>query len=64
MAVARTASIPVRQASRAANTPITTDDVEIKPSTVYSLRQLQDQWSQGAIAGSELLAAIDQLATD
>jgi predicted homoserine dehydrogenase-like protein len=44
--------------------PITASDVEIKPSTVYSLRQLQDQWSQGAIAGAELLAAIDQLATD
>jgi hypothetical protein len=46
------------------DTPITAADVEIKPSTVYSLRQLQDQWSQGAIAGAELLAAIDQLATD
>jgi predicted homoserine dehydrogenase-like protein len=48
----------------AMDTPITAADVEIKPSTVYSLRQLQDQWSQGAIAGAELLAAIDQLATD
>jgi predicted homoserine dehydrogenase-like protein len=48
----------------AMDTPITAADVEIKPSTVYSLRQLQDQWSQGAIADAELLAAVDQLATD
>ena len=48
----------------AMDTPITADDVEIKPSTVYSLRQLQDQWSQGAIADAELLAAVDRLATD
>ncbi len=48
----------------AMDTPITTADVEIRPSTVYSLRQLQDQWSQGAIADPELLAAIDRLATD
>jgi predicted homoserine dehydrogenase-like protein len=46
------------------DTPITTTDVEIKPSTVFSLRQLQDRWSQGAIADAELLAAVDQLATD
>jgi predicted homoserine dehydrogenase-like protein len=44
--------------------PITLADVEIKPSTIYSLRQLQDQWSQGAIDETELFAAIDQLATD
>jgi len=50
--------------SIAMDTPITTADVEIKPSTVYSLRGLQDRWSQGAIAESELLAAVDQLATD
>ncbi len=48
----------------AMDTPITAADVEIKPSTVYRLRQLQDQWSQGAIADAELLAAVDQLATD
>jgi predicted homoserine dehydrogenase-like protein len=48
----------------AMDTPITLADVEVKPSTVFSLRQLQDQWSQGAIAEAELLAAIDQLATD
>ena len=48
----------------AMDVPITSADVEIRPSTVYSLRQLQDQWSQGAIADAELLAAVDQLATD
>ncbi len=48
----------------AMDTPITSADVEIKPSTVYSLRQLQDQWSQGSIADAELLAAVDRLATD
>ena len=44
--------------------PITTADVEIKPSTVYRLRQLQDQWSHGSITDSDLRAAVDQLATD
>jgi predicted homoserine dehydrogenase-like protein len=48
----------------AMDTPITSADVEIKPSTVHSLRQLQDRWSQGAIADAELLAAVDALATD
>ncbi len=48
----------------AMDTPITNADVEIKPSTVHSLRQLQDQWSQGAIADAELLKSVDQLATD
>ncbi len=48
----------------AMDTPITAADVEIKPSTVYSLRQLQDQWSDGLIAEPELLSAVDQLATD
>ncbi len=48
----------------AMDAPITLADVEIKPSTVYRLRQLQDQWSQGAIAEPELLATVDELATD
>jgi predicted homoserine dehydrogenase-like protein len=48
----------------AIDTPITSADVEIAPSTVYSLRQLQDRWSQGAIAPAELLAAVDALAND
>jgi predicted homoserine dehydrogenase-like protein len=48
----------------ARDAPITLADVQITPSTVFSLRQLQDRWSQGAIDEPELLAAIDQLATD
>lgn len=48
----------------ARDTPITVADVEIRPSTVYRLRHLQDQWSQGAITEAALLAAVDQLATD
>ena len=46
------------------DTPITLANVEIKPSTVYSLRQLQDRWMAGTLAGSELEAAADQLARD
>ena len=48
----------------AMDTPISTADVEIKPSTVNSLRQLQDQWTEGAIGESDLLAAVDELAND
>ena len=48
----------------AMDTPITAADVEIKPSTVHSLRQLQDQWSGGSITDSDLLAAVDLLVTD
>jgi len=46
------------------DTPITCKDVEIKPSTVYSLRQLQEQWFEGAISEAELLKAVDGLARD
>jgi predicted homoserine dehydrogenase-like protein len=46
------------------DTPITCKDVEIKPSTVYSLRQLQEQWFEGAISEAELLKAVDELARD
>lgn len=42
--------------------PITYADVEIKPSTVYSLRQLQEQWFVGQISESDLLKAVDALA--
>lgn len=48
----------------AMDTPITTADVQIKPSTVHDLRRLQDEWSQGAITDTDLLSAIDQLARD
>ncbi|MBI4926667.1 MAG: hypothetical protein HY835_02800 [Anaerolineae bacterium] len=44
--------------------PITCADVEIKPSTVYSLRQLQEQWFEGKISEPELLKAVDELAAD
>jgi predicted homoserine dehydrogenase-like protein len=46
------------------DTPITCADVEIKPSTVYSLRQLQEHWFEGNISESELLKAVDALAND
>jgi predicted homoserine dehydrogenase-like protein len=46
------------------DTPITCDDVEIKPSTVYSLRQLQEKWFEGKLSDSELLKAVDKLAND
>ena len=46
------------------DTPITCLDVVIKPSTVYSLRQLQEQWFEGKIGEPELLKAVDALAND
>ncbi len=46
------------------DTPITCEDVEIQPSTIYSLHQLQDQWIGGSIREDELLKAIDALAND
>ena len=48
----------------AVDTPITRADVEIEPSTVSSLRRLQEQWFAGAVSEAELLTAVDQLATD
>ncbi len=44
--------------------PITCQDVEIKPSTVYSLRQLQEKWFEGKLSESELLKSVDMLAND
>jgi len=46
------------------DTPITRTDVEIEPSTVASLRDLQEQWFAGSIREPELLAAVDSLASD
>jgi predicted homoserine dehydrogenase-like protein len=46
------------------DTPITCADVEIKPSTVYSLRILQEQWFESKISESELLKSVDALAND
>jgi predicted homoserine dehydrogenase-like protein len=45
------------------DTPISCDDVEIQPSMVYSLRQLQDLWMEKAIAEDDLLRAVDELAS-
>jgi predicted homoserine dehydrogenase-like protein len=47
----------------AMDTPIRCGDVEIQPSTVHSLRQLQDRWSEGAVGEAELLTEVDELAT-
>ena len=44
------------------DTPITYADVEIEPSTVLSLRRLQEPWFEGAISEPDLLAAVDALA--
>jgi predicted homoserine dehydrogenase-like protein len=46
------------------DSPLTCGDVEIKPSTVYSLRMLQEQWFEGTISESNLLKAVDALAND
>lgn len=41
--------------------PITMDDVEIKPTIIYSLWQLQNKWMNNEISEEALLAEIDQL---
>jgi predicted homoserine dehydrogenase-like protein len=46
------------------DTPISCNDVEIKPSTVLDLRNLQDKWFAGSIDESALLGEIDRLAND
>jgi predicted homoserine dehydrogenase-like protein len=46
------------------DTPIKCADVEIKPSTVYRLHQLQEKWYEGKISEPELLKAVDALAND
>ena len=46
------------------DTPITFADVEIRPSTVSSLRRLQEEWFEGTVSEPELLAAVDALGTD
>jgi predicted homoserine dehydrogenase-like protein len=48
----------------AMDSPITCADVEIKPSAVYRLRQLQEQWFEGTIDEKQLLTIIDALAID
>ena len=46
------------------DTPITCADVEIQPSTIYNLRQLQEQWFEKTINEEDLLSAVDKLATE
>jgi len=41
--------------------PIRFDDVEVQSSTVYTLRQLQDEWMDGKISEEDLLRAIDEV---
>ncbi|MBN1249200.1 MAG: hypothetical protein JXC32_16195, partial [Anaerolineae bacterium] len=46
----------------AVDQPITYDDVELhEPSTILSLRQLQDRWMAGALSGDNLMAALERL---
>lgn len=44
------------------DTPITLDDVEVHPSTVYTLWLLQKEWMDGRLADDELLDKVDQVA--
>jgi predicted homoserine dehydrogenase-like protein len=46
------------------DTPITLDDVEVRPSTILDLRKLQDAWMDGAISSPDMLAKIDLLAKE
>lgn len=41
--------------------PITFDDVEVKPSIIYSLWQLQNQWMLNEISDDDLLIEVDKL---
>jgi len=43
------------------DTPIACDDVEIQPSTILKLRNLQNKWHNGEITESELLKAVERL---
>ena len=42
--------------------PICIDDVEVKPSTVYSLWNLQNEWMAGKLTEAELLSKLDAVA--
>ena len=41
--------------------PITFDNVEVKPSIIYSLWQLQNQWMQNEISEEDLLSEVGKL---
>jgi len=43
------------------DTPITMEDVEIQPSTVFTLWNLQHRWMAGEFSETELLAAVDKV---
>lgn len=44
--------------------PITFDDVEVRPTMIFNLRQLQEKWFEGQISENDLLKALDQLANE
>ena len=45
--------------------PITLEDVELRePSTVLSLRRLQNRWMSGGLKDEKLLEAIEQIAAE
>ncbi len=46
------------------DSPITLDDVELKPSTLLTLRRLQEDWMDQKISEIELEHCLDQLAND
>jgi predicted homoserine dehydrogenase-like protein len=49
----------------AVDQPITLDDVELhEPSTVLTLRRLQDAWMDGKISEADLLASVEALTQD
>ena len=42
--------------------PVTLDDVEVKPSTVFTLWNLQNEWMAGKLSEDELLAKVEMVA--
>lgn len=44
------------------DTPITLDDVEVCPSTVYTLWQLQNDWMEDKLSEDDLLTKVDAIA--
>jgi len=41
--------------------PIRFDDVQVQPSTLYTLRKLQDEWMAGNISEEDLLKSVDAI---
>ena len=48
----------------AIDAPVSYDDVELRPSAVLALRQLQDAWMEGTTDEAQLLAELDQLGSE